>query len=181
MMLDFFTLAQKRESCRDFQNIRPSKEQLVKCIEAARLSPSACNSQPWKFIVINDETVSPKIARCTQDMGFNKFTSDCPALIVVCEDKANLAAKFGGAMKDQKFAPIDIGLAVAHICYAATEQGLSTCILGWLNEKKIIETLGLDKDTKIRLVIAIGYASDKPLREKKRKPLEKIMTYIGED
>jgi len=177
---NFFELVEKRESCRDFSDKRPTKEMLIKCIEAARKAPSACNSQPWKFYVVNDEKISLEVAKATQDMGMNKFASNCPSFIVVCEEKANLLAKIGERLKNQQFAQGDVGIAVAHICYAAVELGMSTCILGWLNEKKLKELLSISEASRVRMVIAIGFASDKPLREKKRKSLDEIMTYIGE-
>lgn len=58
-MSNFFELINKRESCRSFNNKKVDKELLIKCIEAARVAPSACNSQPWSFMVVNSEEKSP--------------------------------------------------------------------------------------------------------------------------
>lgn len=177
--MSFLNLIKERQSCRDFANKEVEKEKLISCIEAARLSPSACNSQPWSFVVVNDKTISKKAAKCTQQFGMNKFTDNCPAFIVVCQEHANISAKLGGLIKSQQYAQIDIGLAVSHICYSATEQGLSTCILGWFDEKGIIELLNLPKKKRVRLVIAIGYAQNDNIRKKVRKDIDDIMTYIG--
>ena len=149
---------------------------LIKCVEAARLAPSACNSQPWSFIVSSGEKAK-EVAKCTQKTGMNKFTDDCPAFIVICEEEAKLSARIAGVISKQHYAQIDIGIATTHICYAATEQGLSTCILGWFDEGKLIEVLGVPKNKRIRLVIAVGYAASDELREKKRKALDEIMTF----
>lgn len=94
----------------------------------------------------------------------NKFTDNCPAFIVVVEEKANLKSRVGEIIKSQEFSSIDIGIATAHICLAATEQGLSSCIMGWLNEKKLKELLSIPKAKRIRLVIGIGYAANDQLR-----------------
>lgn len=178
-MKDFFDLIARRESCRKYDPQRKVEtEQLVKCIEAARIAPSACNSQPWSFVVVNSPTVSPQVAKCVQGMGMNRFTDDCPAFIVVAEEKANLTAKISGAFKDQQFAQIDIGLATAQICLAAVEQGLSTCIMGWLDEKKLKALLDIPQSKRIRLVLSVGYAADGRLREKKRKKLDAIMQIV---
>ena len=177
-MSNFFELINKRESCRSYSDRRVSKEDLVKCIEAARVAPSACNSQPWSFVVVNSEEKSPLVAKCTQSMGMNKFTSEAPAFIVVCEEKANLSANLGGIIKSQHYAQGDVGIAVASICYAATELGLSTCILGWFDEKKLVELLSLPKNKRIRLVISVGFAKNDNIRNKKRKSIDEIMTYI---
>ena len=178
-MDDFFKLIARRESCRSYDTQKPVEtEKLVKCIEAARIAPSDCNSQPWSFIVVNCPDISPLVAKCVQGMGMNRFTDCCPAFIVVVEEKANLTARLSGVMKDQQFAQIDIGIAVAHICLAAVEQGLSTCIMGWLNEKKLKSLLDIPKGKRVRLVLSVGYAAQEGLREKKRKQLDEIMRIV---
>lgn len=178
-MAGFYEMSQRRQSCRKFDPARrPEKEQLLVCVEAARQGPSACNSQPWHFTVVNDPELSPKVAKCTQNAGFNKFADDCPAFIVIWETDAVLSARVSAALGAQHFAQIDVGIAAAHICYAAQEQGLSTCILGWIDGKRLAEALGMTKGQP-RLIIAVGYAKDDALRAKSRKPLEKIMDYIG--
>lgn len=108
----------------------------------------------------------------------NKFTNEAPAFIIACEENANLSASLGGLVKKQQYAQGDVGIAVSSICFAATELGLSTCILGWFDEKKLIETLNLSKDKRIRLVIAVGYSKNENIREKKRKSIDDIMIYI---
>ena len=93
-MKDFFDLIARRESCRNYDpNKKVETEKLVKCIEAARLAPSACNSQPWSFVVVNSPSVSPQVAKCVQGMGMNRFTDNCPAFLIVVEEKATLTAK----------------------------------------------------------------------------------------
>ena len=176
----FMDLVFRRESCRDYDASRPvEREKLVRCLEAARMSPSACNSQPWHFTVVLDGEVLPRLAECVQEGGMNRFASRCPAMVVVTEEKANLTARLGGAIKDQQYAQTDIGLAVAHFCLEAVDQGLSTCILGWFHEKKIKALLGIPEGSRVRLVLCVGYAAQKALREKKRKSLEEIARFVG--
>ncbi|HOP10374.1 MAG TPA: nitroreductase family protein [Oscillospiraceae bacterium] len=175
--MEFFELIQKRESCRNFKDAPVENNKLLRCVESARLAPSACNSQPWRYIVVNEPELSPKVAKCVQDMGMNKFASNSPAFAVVLESEANLMSRLGGKVKDQQFAPIDIGLSVAHFCLEATDLGLSTCILGWLNETKLKDLLGISKQERVRLVIAIGYAANDTLRTKQRKSLETIAEF----
>ncbi len=178
-MQNYFTLIENRESCRSFDSRSVEKDLLVRMVEAARLSPSACNSQPWRFTVVMGEK-RDALARTTQGMGMNKFTSDVPAFIVISEEKATLAASIAGAVKDQQYAPIDIGLATAHLCLAATDLGLSTCILGWFDEDKVKALLGNAVGNRIRLIIAVGYAKSDALRPKKRKDLDEILVFADE-
>ena len=177
-MEKFLELIEKRESCRNFDTRPVDKSLLCRMVEAARLSPSACNSQPWRFTVVSGEK-REALAHTTQGMGMNKFTNDAPAFIVISEEKATLMAKIAGSVKDQQYAPIDIGLATAHLCLSATALGLSTCILGWFDEEKVKELLGDTVGGRIRLIIAVGYAKEDSLRPKKRKPLEEIL-YFGD-
>lgn len=181
-MSDFFHLVDLRQSCRHYDPaFRPSREQLMACIRAAQLAPSACNSQPWHFTVVNDPVTSPAVAEATRLYGLNKFTENCPAYIVICEQPARLLARVANAVTQQHYAPMDIGIATAHLCYAAAEQGLATCIMGCFDEKRLRELLPLPEKGKVKLVLAVGKAAaDDPLREKKRKETEEICTYIGE-
>ena len=173
--MTFFEMTEKRESCRGYDGAKAvTKEQLMKCVGAARLAPSACNSQPWSFAAVNGGEIGKKIAKATQTKGLNKFTCDCPAFIVVFEEEATLI----GGVKSQKYAEMDIGIAVAHLCYAALGQGLSTCILGWFDEKGLRELLDIPQNKRIRLVVCVGYSAGKPLRPKKRKETGEIVSFV---
>ena len=180
-MNDFMSLAEARQSCRNYDPARrPTREQLETCIRAARLAPSACNSQPWHFTVVNDPEVSPAVAEATRLFGLNKFTENCPAYVVVCEQPARLMRRVTEFVSSQHYAQMDVGIATAHLCYAAAAQGLSTCVMGCFDEARLRELLPLPAEGRVRLVLAVGFAAQDPLREKVRKPLEEICTYVGE-
>lgn len=179
--MTYHEMTEMRESCRDYDANRPvEREKLVRCLEAARLAPSACNSQPWKFYAVTEPKVKAAVTEGVQDMGMNKFVSDCPALVIVAEERPNASEAMGAKVKKQDFVSVDIGLAASQFCYQALEEGLSTCILGWLNEKKIRAALNLPEGKRIRLVLALGYARSEQLREKKRKPLGEVAEIIAE-
>ncbi|NMM62778.1 NAD(P)H nitroreductase [Clostridium sp. P21] len=177
-MTNYFDLIKKRESCRNYADKQVENTKLLACIEAARIAPSACNGQPWKFIVVNNKELSPKVAKCLQDLVMNKFTDKCPAFIIVLEEKSDIKARVGAAIKNQDYSSIDIGIATAHLCLAATEQGLSTCIMGWFNEKGLKDLLHIPNSKRIRLVVSIGYSQDKKLRNKIRKNIDEISQFI---
>ncbi len=176
----FLDLVNKRESCRSFKEGETiEREKLINCIEAARLAPSACNSQPWSFVVVDKKELLPQVANATQKIGMNKFTDKASAFIIVCREKANFTAKVGSVLQETDFQDIDLGIAVTHICYEATAQGLSTCILGMFDDKKLISALELPKNKKIKLVIAVGYSDKDTLRNKVRKTFDEI-AYFAE-
>jgi len=174
---NYFDLIAQRESCRNFDPERPvEREKLIRCIEAAQIAPSACNSQPWHFHAVTDPARVAALRKTVQGLGMNRFADDCPVLVVVTEETAKLAARIAEHLKKQEFASIDIGIATAQFCLAATAQGLSTCIMGWLNESAIREILGFENSRRIRLVLALGYAKDDTLRTKKRKAFDEMAT-----
>jgi len=176
-MSDYFELINKRESCRDYDTRPVEKDKLERCVEAARLAPSACNSQPWKYLVVTNAEMVEKLRPMMQDLGMNKFVDACPAFAVVVEEPTRLKVSVSQRFKDQDFAPIDLAFSASQFCYAATEQGLSTCIIGWHNEPKIKEMFDLKKNERVRLILAVGYAKSDKLREKKRKPIEEMSAF----
>ena len=174
---NYFDLIARRESCRAYAPTPVEREKLLRCLEAARLAPSACNSQPWHFTAVTEPSLVKSLAPCTQGGAMNRFTSQAPAFVVVTEEQANLTARLGEKIKDQQYAQVDIGLATAHFCLAATAQGLSTCILGWFDEDKVRELLSIPKAKRVRLILCVGYAQTDEIRPKKRKALEDIAAF----
>ena len=109
----------------------------------------------------------------------NSFTKDVSAFAIVTEENYNLSAKIGSSIKNQDYKSIDIGISAAYFTAEATSLGLSTCIIGWFDEEKLQKFL--KTKSRIRLVIAIGYAKDDNLREKKRKSSDAIYKIVSED
>ena len=175
--MNFYEIAQTRQSCRSYDPTRPVEEEKIKAIlETARIAPSACNGQPYHFTVCRGDAAK-KVAKATQGMGMNKFASDAPVLLVISEMPYVKSAALGAKVKGNDYRSIDIGIASAYITAEACAQGLSTCILGWLDDAKIREICGIDGA--VRLVITIGYAKEgDKLREKKRKTLSELVTEI---
>ena len=178
-MMEFSQVMQQRQSCRSYDPSRPvAKEDILACIEAAGLAPSACNSQPYHFTVCTGN-FGKAVAKACTGMGMNKFALEAPCTIVVEEAPYNKTAAMGSKFKNQDYRSIDIGLAVSQLVLEAQNRGLATCILGWFDEKKLKGLLGTDAH--IRLVITLGYAKEgDPLRKKSRKPLDQIAAFREE-
>ena len=175
--MNFTEIAETRQSCRKYDPSRPvEEEKLDRILAAARLSPSACNGQPYQITVCKGEAAK-KVAKATQGMGMNKFASDTPVLLVLSEMPYVATAAFGAKHKNNDYRSMDIGLMAAHVCFEATAQGLGTCILGWFDDEKIRAIC--DVEHPVRLVITLGYPGDKDkLREKKRKALGDLVSYV---
>ena len=174
--MNFMEIAKARQSCRGYDETRPVEdEKLSTMLEAARLAPSACNGQPYHFTVCRGEAAQG-VAKATMGLGMNKFATQAPILIVVSEKPYVKSAAMGAKVKGNDYRSMDIGIAVAYLTAEATAQGLSTCILGWLDDEKIRKICALDQP--VRLVITVGYAKDETLRPKKRKELSELVTEI---
>lgn len=175
--MNFTEIAENRQSCRAYNPDRAvEEEKLERILASARLSPSACNGQPYHITVCKGEAAK-KVAKATQGMGMNKFANDAPVLLVLSEKPYVASAAFGAKVKGNDYRSIDIGILSAYITAEATAQGLSTCILGWLDDAEIRKICGLD--AAVRLVITLGYAKDgDKLRTKKRKEMDDLVSVI---
>ena len=177
-MHSFFELVKHRQSDRAYLDKPVETEKLNRILETARLSPSACNSQPWKFIVVTDPEKRNLVADATASklLSMNHFTKQAPVQLIILEDSANFTSSVGGWATNKHYPHIDLGIAAAHITLAATEEGLGSCIIGWCDEKKIRKALDIPKNKRVMLVILLGYSAQ-TLREKKRKTKEEIISY----
>lgn len=177
-IFDFLSLVQSRQSDRAYIEKEVEKDKLLRCLEASRLAPSACNSQPWTFIVVDNTELKNKVAEATANalLPLNHFTKQAPIHIVIVLESPKLVSQLGGAIKNKEYPLIDIGIAAEHFCLQATSEGLGTCILGWFNEKKVKQLLNIPKGKRPLLIITLGYPA-KPTRKKIRKGFEKIVRY----
>jgi nitroreductase len=177
---NFLSLVNLRQSVRKYTDKPVEPEKLQRCLEAARLAPSASNSQPWKFVVVTDPALQQKVAKETIGplSTFNNFVPQAPVIVAIVIEKMKTITKMGAVIKDREFPLIDIGIAAEHLCLQAAEDGLGTCMLGWFNEKPIKELLNIPKDRRIGLLITLGYApEDYRLRQKIRKNQDEVINY----
>ena len=176
--IDFLKLAEERQSDRKYHDKPVEEEKLIRCLEAARLAPSACNSQPWTFIVVNDPDLKNLIADETSGglIPINHFTRQAPVLVVIVMEKPNITSRFGEMVKDKKYTLMDVGIAASHFCLQAASEGLGSCMLGWFNEKKVQKMLNIPGDKRPMLIISLGYPAGKK-RKKIRKKAKDIVKY----
>ena len=177
--MSFLKIAKERQSCRKYDPARAvEEEKLAAVLEATRLSPSACNGQPYHLTVCRGEAAQA-VAKCVMGMGMNKFAADAPILIVLSEKPYVKTAALGAKVKGNDYRSMDIGIAAAYLTAEAAAQGLGTCILGWFDDEKIRSICALEYP--VRLVITLGYAAEgDPLRPKKRKAQEELVTFKDE-
>ena len=174
--MNFLEIANVRQSCRSYDETKAVEhEKLEAILEAARLAPSACNGQPYRLTVCRGQAAR-EVALACRGMGMNKFAVQAPVCIVVSEMPYVKSAALGARLKNNDYRSIDIGIVTAYLTAEAAAQGLSTCILGWLDDPHIRRICGLDQP--VRLVITLGYAKDgDPLRKKVRKDMADLVAW----
>jgi len=151
---------QKITSRRTIRKYTPKdvpKEVLLKCVDAARLSPSAANRQPLKYVIVNDPTLLRDVFKTLSWAGYlpkyQPSEAEMPqAYIVILLDK-NLRKEAGH----------DAGIAAMSISMVAYDNGLGSCILGAIDRGKLRTALNLPESLDIILVVAIGHPAEAPV------------------
>ena len=179
MKLFFLDLVKKRISVRKYLDKVVEREKIEVCLEAARLAPSACNSQPWTFMVVDDPEIKSRLCNriFSGPYRMNSFAEQAPVLVVVISEKSRFFAALGGLIRNTNFYLLDVGCAVEHFVLQAAELGLGTCWIGWFNEKEAKKVLSIPRNKKIDVVLSLGYPAinDKP---RIRKSISEISKFV---
>lgn len=190
-----------RRSIRKFKPDTFSDEILMELLEAARLAPSECNSQAWRFKIVCDEATKLQLQKFSYDQ---KFISEAPIVLVVCADvQGYLDGRVSGVqdlgeigvfdneiceilhkmtkaksqlkIEDlQKSVAFNIAIAIEHIILRALDFGLGTCWMRLIDEKAIREYFGWDKNLYPVAILPIGYPDENPA-PRKRLPIEDMI------
>jgi nitroreductase len=177
--VSFLDLVKKRRSTRNFSSTPVDRGKLKRCLEAARLAPSACNGQPWRFIVVESVPLREILAeRAFSGVhSMNAFAKKAPVLVAVVTLPTRSPAAFAGLLRRFSYPLIDIGIACEHFVLQATEEGLDTCWLGWFNERAVKKILNLKREERVHILLAVGCGSGAQSGEKKRKSLLEISEF----
>ena len=157
----------KRYSCRAYQDRPVEQEKLDSILEAARLAPSAKNLQDWRFVVATDKDKKRRLAEAASDQ---MFIADAGAIIAACSN-SDYVMRCG-----QPIGPIDVAIALEHICLQAAELGLATCWIGSFYPEKVRAVLGIPDNIAVIELMALGYPADEP-KQPRREPMDKIVCY----
>jgi nitroreductase len=172
----------RRVSCRAYKPDPVPEAHVRQILEAARLAPSACNQQPWRFAVVRD----PELRRRIVEEGFlpglkMTWALDAPVHIVVGMETSFLTHQLGASVSGVDYPWVDIGIAGEHLVLAATELGLGTCWIGWIKPKALARIVNWPRAIKAVVVITVGYpgaAEPGPLPATRRKPLGEIVRWF---
>lgn len=172
----FVNLINTRQSCRDFSDKPLEIETIEKIAELATLSPSACNSQPWKMYLVGGEKVK-EVTPTLQNNGHNPFLTGAKGYIVITEKQAEYKTFVKSKFDKYHFVKYDIGELTAYITLVAESIGVKSCIIGWINQEELRGVVGYPEEEVCNIVVALGY-SDTPVREKKRKAKEEVIQIV---
>ncbi len=173
-------LLKHRKSVRDFLDKPVEREKVMMCLKAARLAPSASNSQPWRFIVVDDRQLKNKLcdAAFSGIYFINSFCEMAPVIVVLISEKSKFLTRIGGMFRGTKYYLIDIGIAGEHFVLQAEDLGLGTCWIGWFNERAVKSVLNIPQHKKIDILIALGYYDREKLgSDHGREPIDKIVSF----
>lgn len=178
--MTFLELVKLRQSTRRYSLKPVEREKIERCLEGARLAPSASNTQPWHFVVVEQEPLRAQVANATFSnvIAFNRFTLQAPVMVVLLIEKPRILNRIAQKLKNKEWSLMDIGIVAEHFCLQAAELGLGTCMLGWFDEKQLKTLLTIPGDKSVALCISLGYPVEGyPLRKKVRKPMEAIASF----
>ena len=172
----------RRVSCRAYKSDAVPPAHVLQILEAARLAPSACNQQPWRFAVVRD----PGLRRRIVEEGFlpgikMTWAIAAPVHVVVGMETSFLTHRVAASVSGVDYPWVDIGIAGEHLVLAATELGLGTCWIGWIKPRAIARMVGWPRSVKPVVVITVGYPSEVEsgkLPACRRKPLDEIVRWL---
>ena len=173
-------LIRHRHSIRGYLDKLVEREKIMKCLEAARLAPSATNGQPWHFIVVDDAVLKGKLCDAAFGGLFSvmKFPREAPVVIVAVGNPPGPALRMGNIILHTNFSLIDMGIAAEHFVLQADELGMGACWLGLFNEEKVKRTLGIPRNRKVVALLTLGYFDETlAKRQHHRKKLEEISSF----
>ena len=114
------------------------------CLEAARLAPSSCNKQPWRFVIVREREMIRRIAGEGLLPGIKMtWLNDASAIAVLCAKTDVKVHWLAPILSGIQYHLVDLGIAGEHFCLAAEAQGLGTCWIGWFKPKAVAQMLGI--------------------------------------
>ena len=169
--MDFYQAVETRQSCRAYADRPVEREAVLRILRAARLSPSACNSQPWTFVVADDQARCAKVSDCLQSgrLGINRWTGQVPCFIVLVSEKKERTGRAAEILQAHDFTQVDAGIAVQTLALAAAAEGLGSCIVGWIDRPALRQVLDIPEGKEVPVILALGYPADPAVLPKKSR------------
>ena len=193
---------EKRRSIRRFRPDPVPDECIRELLESARLAPSGCNAQPWRFKIVRDPVIRQQLADAAFDQ---QFIADAPVVIVCCADiKGYLDGTVSGIQDLGRIGAVEnriveilvdraqqmktsctveeigpriatnVAIAIEHIVLRALDFGLGTCWIRLLDDQRVKKIFGWDEDITVVALLPLGYPAESP-PPRKRLTVEKLL------
>ena len=167
--MKFIELAKQRVSIRSYKPEPVSDEQLNEVLEAGRLAPTACNLQPFQFVVVQEKENLTALAAGYPAPWF----AEAPVVIAIC----TLPSKAWKRKQDERcLVDVDAAIAADHMTLAAADIGLGTCWVGAFDPKIVRKALGVPRTVEPIILLTLGHPNEHG-RPKTRQPIEKLVRY----
>jgi nitroreductase len=175
----FLDLIRSRRSVRRYLPDPVGREQILACLEAARLAPSAHNAQPWRFLVVDDPGLKSRLCAGAFSgiYSLSGFAANAPVLVVILALPGLVAGVMGSQVQGNDFYLIDVGIAGEHFVLQAEALGLGTCWIGWFNKRKVRKALGIPRKYKVVAMLSLGHIDRKPRRERTLKDPREVVWF----
>lgn len=172
----------RRVSCRSYQAKPVPRGQLMQILDAARLAPSACNQQPWRFAVVCDFDLRRRIVEEGFLPGIKMtWALEAPVHVVIGMARSLVTHRIAASVSGVDYPWVDIGIAGEHLVLAATELGLGTCWIGWIKSSVVGKIVGWPGSVKPVVVITVGYPSERDAAtppDFRRRPLNELARWL---
>ena len=178
-MSAFLDLVHKRRSVREYLPDPVPREMIESCIEAARFSPSASNTQGWRFFIVEGEMKNRLVKEAMGGVVVpNRFASGAPVIVALAMELNLVTHRLGAGMKRIDYHLLDAGIAGEHFVLRAAELGLGTCWIGWFDKKKAKRILDIPSSWDLPALITVGFPDGEP-KPKDRRLASEICTFKG--
>jgi nitroreductase len=177
--MELMDLIRARRSVRRYADRPVERTVIEQCLEAARLAPSAENSQPWRFVVVDDEEAKARLAEAAFSGVYRptRFAAKAPVIVAVLAKPDFIANRLGRAIQGTKYYLIDCGIASQQFVLRATELGLGVCYIGWYSKRGVRKTLQVPRSHDIVVLLALGYPGGESRKPRARKELYDLVSY----
>ncbi len=158
-----FNVIKERSSVRSYSDKPIESGKLDLILEAARLAPSASNSQPWHFYVVKNKEKIKELAGkmpLGSQVVINSFIAEAPVVIVATGGPADLLHKAMSFVVNRKWYYLDVAIALEHMVLTAWDLGIGSCWIGWFDEKRVKVILDIPKDQEVIAMITLGYPKE---------------------
>ena len=152
--MDVLEAIKIRRSVRAFSDKPIGAGSYERLLEALRYAPSACNLQPWRFVLVEDKELRRQVA---QGCNGQSWVASAPLIVVGCGMPEKAYRKMAGYYNS---VDVDVAIALDHLSLAAAAEGLGTCWIGAFSEESIKATLGIGAEAKVVAMMPVGHPAE---------------------